>query len=115
MLSYSGRMFSLSLGDTSGIDKHRRSVHDHQSVNGDLLKTTWGPAVHTKPVPSESVFSDDEQHDHDDDTIVRRSVGTLALDREYDESHIRKTSYPGLGGTTILSRRDPSGGLKSNH
>ncbi|KAK6222688.1 hypothetical protein LQW54_000869 [Pestalotiopsis sp. IQ-011] len=69
------------------------------------LKTTWLPAVNAKPVPAESIFSDDDDQDK---TVIRHSTNTLALDKESDDSHLHKASYPGLGGITVLSRREVS-------
>ncbi|KAL2214433.1 hypothetical protein CC79DRAFT_1328345 [Sarocladium strictum] len=111
MHSHSGRRFPLVHGETTVVDEHDHHAHSHETIAATDLKTTWLPAVHTKPVPSESVISDDDQ---ENETIVRHNIGTLALDRGFDESHIRKASYPGLGGTTIFSRREASSGLE-NH
>ncbi|KAI3332380.1 hypothetical protein HD806DRAFT_546485 [Xylariaceae sp. AK1471] len=82
-------------------------LHQHESATADL-KTTWLPSVHTKAIPVESALSDD------DGTIIRNDASTLALDKERDGGYLRKTSYPGMNGTTILTRRDISGGLMSN-
>ncbi|KAI8722552.1 hypothetical protein NCS52_00399200 [Fusarium sp. LHS14.1] len=111
MFSHSGRRFPLVNGKTKVIDEHDHpSVHEQELASSDL-KQTWLPAVNTKPVPSRSVFSDDEQQD---ETVIRHNIGMLALDGGSDESHIRKASYPGLGGTTIFSRRETSSGVKSS-
>ncbi|VUC25605.1 unnamed protein product [Clonostachys rosea] len=86
-------------------------LHQHDSATADL-KTTWLPSVHTKPVPSESVLSDDE--DEAEGTIIRNGgASTLALGKEHEAS--RKTSYTSVNGTTaVLSHRTISAGLMSN-
>ncbi|CAJ0552301.1 Ff.00g062800.m01.CDS01 [Fusarium sp. VM40] len=87
-------------------------LRQHESANSDL-KTTWLPSVHSKPIPLESVLSDDDGSP--DATIVHHDANTLALDKEVDSSLLRKTSsYSGVNGTTIFSRRDFSEGLMSN-
>ncbi|KAK2590981.1 hypothetical protein QQS21_011340 [Conoideocrella luteorostrata] len=85
-------------------------LRQHESATADV-KTSWFPSIHTKAVPAESVVSDDE---NPDDTVVHNNASTLALDEDDDASRIQTTSTPGLGGTTILSRREVSGGLMSN-
>ncbi|CVL11709.1 hypothetical protein FPRO06_13016 [Fusarium proliferatum] len=86
-------------------------LHQHDSATVDL-KTTWLPAVRTKPIPIDSVLSDDDGSP--DATIIHHEASSFGPDREHDDSLSRKASYQGVNGTTIFSRRDFSDGLTSN-
>ncbi|KAI9166290.1 Cytochrome P450 monooxygenase iccF [Paramyrothecium foliicola] len=86
-------------------------VHQHDSATSDL-KTTWLPAVTAKSVRADSDISDDENPPA---SVIHHNATTLALDKDVEANYLRKTTYPGINGTTIFSRRDFSGSLSNRH
>lgn len=135
MLSHSRREFSLLLVEHKATkqfaNKNVSPVHQHDSATSQL-KTTWLPSVTATAVRADSIFSDDDgppasviQHHHHHHTngsnnnnhnssSSSNNSNTLALDRESEISHLRKTSFTDGGVPALNTRRDFSASLMSN-